>query len=408
MLRAGLFLYDRLGGRSSVPPSRTIDLRSDPRGEPLLGNQSRALAYSDAWVDDSRLVVLNALDAAERGTTIWRSTELLDARRDTGTWIAKLGEPDGEREVQATVLVNTAGPWVAEVAGRITARPLAHGVRLVQGSHLILPRLYAGEHAYLLQNPDGRVVFAIPYETDFTLVGTTEVTVATPERQAAITDGEVDYLLDTVRQTFARPISKDEVVSSFAGVRPLQDDGAGRVSGVTRDYAIEYDADGAPLVSVIGGKLTTYRRLAEKVMAELAPHFPGMGAPWTSKAPLPGGDIVGRQRLLDELIARHPALPSALLERLARSYGSRSLLLLDGCSEPEDLGFHFGGGLFAREVDYLVRTEWAHSSEDILFRRTKLGLHVGSATADALESYLLERLKTGTPSRSIDRSRRQT
>ncbi len=387
LLRIGTFLYDRLGGPSSLPRSRTIDLRLDPRGEPLRRRTPRGLTYSDAWVDDSRLVIVNALDAAERGGTIWRSTELLDARRQPDGWVARVKDENGEREVRATALVNAAGPWVAELAGRVAARPLTHAVRLVKGSHLIVRRVFAGDHAYLLQNADRRVVFAIPYETDFTLLGTTEVTVATPERHWSITDKEVTYLLDTVNHSFARTSRKEDVVSSFAGVRPLHDDGTGPASGVTRDYAIECDSDGAPLISVVGGKLTTYRCLAEKVIAQLSPFFPAMGKAWTATAPLPGGEENTGQALLDELRARHPRLASSLLERLARSYGSRSLLLLDGCDESGDLGVGFGGDLYAREVDYLVRTEWARCAEDILLRRTKLGLHLGPESSVMLEAY---------------------
>jgi glycerol-3-phosphate dehydrogenase len=390
MLRAGLLLYDRLAGRGMLPGSRAVRLDRDALGEGLSPPVRQGFTYWDCRVQDSRLVVLNALDAAERGATILTRTELIEARREDGAWTAQLRGPTGDRSIRARVLVNAAGPWAADLFGRATELKPRRSIRLVKGSHIVLPRLYDGDHAFVLQNPDGRVVFAIPFEERFTLVGTTEVPCDRPLDHPAISDAEVDYLLATVGRTFSRTVSSGDVVWSYSGLRALVDDGAFAPSRVTRDYVLELDVKGAPLLGVLGGKLTTYRRLAERALDRLTPYLPDATSAWTGRAFLPGGvipdgDLEAYWRGLAE---QYGALPAELLSRLVRTYGTRAERLLEGVRTVPDLGKHFGGGLYAREVDYLVASEWARSAEDILFRRTKLGLHLEPGAANRLTAYL--------------------
>jgi glycerol-3-phosphate dehydrogenase len=327
------------------------------------------------------------VDAAAHGATILTRTELIDARREQGMWTAKLGGAGGQWIVRARALVNAAGPWASEILDRLGGVQKRRSVRLVKGSHIVLPRLYARSHAYLLQNPDRRIVFAIPFEGRFTLVGTTEVSWAEPSETPAISDDEVAYLLRTVARNFVADVSSNDIVWSYSGVRALPDDGSANPSRVTRDYVLDLDAAGGepPLLSVFGGKLTTYRRLAERALEKLAPRLGFCDVPWTDGAILPGGDLpeLDLDAYSGELIRRHPGFPDALVARLAGTYGTLAEALLDG-----DLGEDLGGGLHTREVDYLVSNEWARTAEDILFRRTKLGLHVPPGTADRLTAYL--------------------
>ncbi|MDR6788498.1 glycerol-3-phosphate dehydrogenase [Sphingomonas sp. BE138] len=392
LVRLGLFLYDHLGGREKLPATRTVALDRDPVGRGLKPGNPKAFVYSDCWVEDSRLVVLNARDAADRGATILTHTRLIAAERDGATWRATIEDAAGRREVRARVLVNAAGPWVGEVLGLVPDARRDRGVRLVKGSHIVVPKLYEGEHAFLLQNPDRRVVFAIPYEGAFTLVGTTDEAWQGAPGRAAIDQGEVAYLLATIDRYFERPVAQDDVAWSYSGIRPLYDDHAADASAVTRDYVLDVDGgDGRPaLLSVFGGKITTYRKLAEHALRELSPFLPGAGGAWTAGAALPGGDMPDADfdRFLADLTQRYPALPRALLRRLARGYGTRVTRLLGDARTPSDLGEDFGAGLHAREVDYLRAEEWARSAEDILFRRSKLGLHAPADAAARVEVYL--------------------
>ena len=389
-VRAGLLLYDRLGRRKIIPASRPVRLDRAPFREGLRPGDPRAFAYWDCRVQDSRLVVLNAMDAAERGATIRTRTELVRTRRDGDFWSARIRAPGHEQTVRARALVNAAGPWAADLFERMAGVKRKTRIRLVKGSHIVLPRLYPGKHAFLLQNSDGRVVFAIPFEEEFTLIGTTDVDCTEPADDPTISEAETDYLLTTVRGTFETPVSPADIVWSYSGIRTLVDDGTEDPSKAGRDYALDLDSDGPPLLSVFGGKLTTYRRLAEQALDRLGRHFPNANRAWTDGAVLPGGDIpvIEPERFERELVNANPGLPEDLLVRLARTYGSRTEHLLAGAGSVADLGEHFGAGLCAREVDYLVESEWAHTAEDILFRRTKLGLHLPPDTDDRLNAYL--------------------
>jgi glycerol-3-phosphate dehydrogenase len=393
MIRLGLFLYDHLGGRRRLPASRGLDLRRDAVGRPLRPSLTKGFSYADCWVDDARLVVLNALDAHERGAQIHTRTRCSAARRSGRLWEATIDDQrSGERRtVRARVLVNATGPWVASfIEGVLDLEP-RRKLRLVKGSHIVVPRLFEGPHAYILQHTDRRIVFAIPYEDEFTLIGTTDVSYDGDPAAASITPGEVDYLCRVINGHFVKQIAPSDVVWTYAGVRPLYDDASASASAVTRDYVIELEeADGvAPLLSVFGGKITTYRKLAEHALAKLKPRFARMDAPWTHATPLPGGDIPGSDfdGFMQELRGQWPWLPGDLLRRYARTYGTRVDRMLDGANGTNDLGIHFGDGLYGREVEYLVGTEWAMSADDVLWRRSKLGLHAAPETVAALERW---------------------
>ena len=397
MIRIGLFMYDHIGGRQTLPKSYGVDL-ADSRWSAGLSHRFRkGFVYSDARVDDARLVVVNALDAKARGAQIRVRTKLTGARRDGGLWRATLRDERGTTEVAARALVNTAGPWVKEVLDLVRPERAGEGnVRHVKGSHIVVPRVHAEGHAYILQNADNRIVFVIPYHDHYSLIGTTDIQVDAFEHPH-ISDEETQYLLDLANAYLERPLAKSDIVWSYSGVRPLYDDGASDPSAVTRDYVLKVDAlpgapgpDRAPVLSSFGGKITTYRKLAEHALRELAPYFPGMKAPWTATAALPGGDLPGRdrERWLAELTMRYPQLPQALLRALAHRHGTRALTVLGDAHAPADLGIDFGAELTAREVDYLVREEWARTADDVLWRRTKCGLPMTQAQRDAVKAYL--------------------
>jgi glycerol-3-phosphate dehydrogenase len=386
-------LYDHLGGRQRLPASERVDLRSDPAGGPLKPELHKGFAYADCFVDDARLVVLNALDAHERGAEILTRTRCTAARRANGLWYAALAPSGGgrPRQVRARALVNATGPWVSRfLAERLQQSGPSH-VRLVKGGHIVVPRLYAHPDPYILQNDDGRVVFVIPYENSYTLIGTTDVDYDGDPAAVTITDDEIAYLCRAVSRYLRTPLAPDQVAWTYAGVRPLYDDASGDVSKVTRDYVLDLDgaAGEAPLLSVFGGKLTTYRKLAEAALAHLAPHFPQMKPRWTASALLPGAEnLESQSAMVAALCARCGWLPTALARRWASCYGSRSWILLEGVQELSDLGEHLGAGLYAREVDYLCQHEWAMQTADILWRRTKLGLFMTPSQQARLARYL--------------------
>jgi len=395
MIRAGLFLYDRLGGRKSLPSSFSVKLRNSPWGAGLKPSFSRGFVYSDARVDDARLVVLNAIDARERGAEIRTRTRVVGARRNEGLWRISVWSAAGDKsEIRARALVNAGGPWVKDVLESVSAAPVAERVRHVKGSHIVVPRLYDAPHAYILQNADQRIVFIIPYLDRYSLIGTTDVAVDDYQDPQASPD-EVAYLCEIASTYLAKPISAADVVWTYSGVRPLYDDGSSDPSKVTRDYVLKLDgaAGEPPLLSVFGGKITTYRRLAEHALAELVPAFPAMRGNWTEKPCLPGGDI-GRGTLEDYregLVKRYPALPAEALAGLVHRHGSRALKVLGAAETTADLGFNFGAGLYQVEVEYLVRAEWALTAEDVLWRRTKCGLTMSEAERERVAHFLSRR-----------------
>jgi glycerol-3-phosphate dehydrogenase len=381
MIRIGLFLYDHLARRSKLPGSAGLDLRRRPEGAPLKTTLGKGFVYSDCWVDDARLVVLNAMDAAARGAEILTRTACTAARREGDAWQATLAAEDGtQREISARGLVNAAGPWVSEVQSQVLGANAEDHLRLVQGSHIVVPKLYEGEHAYILQNPDERIVFVIPYEGEFTLIGTTDIPYQGDPAKVQISTEEIAYLCTSVDRYFERPVTPADVVWSYSGVRPLYDDSAKNPSAVTRDYVFDVTGGGdgtAPLLSIFGGKLTTYRRLAEHALEKLGPFLGVPERSWTGTAPLPGGDFPNGDiaTFTATLATKHPWLPPELVRRYARSYGTRAEAIIGPARSLADLGEHFGAGLYAREVEYLVAEEWARCPDDILRRRTKLVLH---------------------------------
>lgn len=386
MVRLGLWLYDRIGGRMSLDPSRALR-RSDTAYLAPLSDVSRGFVYSDCWVDDARLVVLNALDAHRHGATIRTRCGVRSAKRDGGIWSLYLN--DGT-QAKALTLVNAAGPWVADMLAS-TGTQSRSGVRLIKGSHIVVPKLFEGHHAYMLQQPDGRIVFAIAYAGDTTLIGTTDVPVDAPE-DARISEEECDYLIDAVNRYFKHQVSRHQILATYSGVRPLYDDGATEAKAVTRDYVLELDGNNTPLLSVFGGKITTARQLAEDALEKL-----GRVAGWTAKPathdlPFPGGEIAGGfPAFLAKVEARWPFLGSARAQRMARAYGSMLSEMLADIKSAADMGEDFGGGLTQVEVNWLVRHEWAKTADDILFRRTKIGLSTGELTSAKLLDYLNSR-----------------
>ncbi|WP_431483746.1 glycerol-3-phosphate dehydrogenase [Pseudomonas solani] len=394
MIRAGLFLYDHLGKREKLPGSRGLKFGA---GSPLKADIARGFEYSDCWVDDARLVVLNAMAARENGAHIHTRTRCVSARRSKGLWHIHLERADGTLlSIRARALVNAAGPWVAKFIKDDLKQKSPYGIRLIQGSHIIVPRLHDGEHAYILQNEDRRIVFAIPYLERFTLIGTTDREYQGDPAKVAISAEETAYLLDVVNRHFKQQISEKDILRTYSGVRPLCDDESDDPSAVTRDYTLSLEAHPgeAPLLSVFGGKLTTYRKLAESALAQLAPFFPNAKPSWTASQPLPGGEQMSSQtELAEALCARFGWLPDSLARRWAGTYGSRTWKMLDGVQNLTDLGDHLGGGLYSREVDYLCRAEWATGLDDILWRRTKLGLFMTPGQQERLAQYLLNRPK---------------
>jgi glycerol-3-phosphate dehydrogenase len=395
-IRFGLFFYDYFSGRRTLAPSRSVRVGSGSYGA-LRPGIDHAFSYSDCWVDDSRLVVVNAMDAAQRGASIHTRTQFVAATAANGLWQARCKRQNGSEplEIRARAIVNAAGPWVEQVLKSFPSAQVEGSVRLVKGSHIVVPRLFAGKHAFMLQNPDGRIVFAIPYEQKWTLVGTTDVPYCGDPARVRIADDEVQYLCNTINSYFRRQIAPSDVCWSYAGVRPLWDDASASASRVTRDYRIElsHSHDQPPLLSIFGGKLTTYRRLAETVLEKLQEPLGISPRCWTHRAPLPGGDLPGRhfRRFVIDVRRRWRFLPITVARRLARAYGTRVEAIVGGAKSFADLGEHYGAGLTAAEVDYLVRNEWAMTDEDILWRRSKLGLHMSEAERSRFAAALSAR-----------------
>ena len=380
LIRLGLFLYDHLGARGpgTLPGTTRIDLRRAPEGAPLQDRFRTAFEYSDAWVDDARLVILNARDAADRGATIRTRTRCDALHPGEGTWIAELAGT----QLRVRAVVNAAGPWVSDVLHRQAGANAGPRARLVKGSHLVVPRLYDGPQAYILQNDDRRVIFVIPYEQDFSLIGTTDTQVDDPN-DPHIDPAEIDYLCRAVSRAFKHQVTPADIVHTFSGIRPLHDTGEQQAAAVTRDYKLHLTTTPAPLLSIFGGKITTYRRLAEHALELLHPHLPTPNpAPWTATAPLPGGEAPFAQ-VLAQATATHPDFPEPTLRRLAHAYGTRIDQVL-----ASPLGEHLGAGLYESELRYLVATEWAHTADDVLWRRTKLGLRLDPLQRARLEQWM--------------------
>ncbi|MEC9482370.1 MAG: glycerol-3-phosphate dehydrogenase [Halomonas sp.] len=400
LLRAGLFLYDHLSRRNDLPGTRT--LRFDAAG-PLTPDIRRGFEYSDCWVDDARLVVLNAIQAREAGAEILVRTRCVKAVEEGGLWVLTLEDRRTGTTFtrHARALVNAAGPWVESFIRSGTRRQPRYAINMIKGSHIITRRINTDERAYILQNKDNRIVFVLPYQQDYSLVGTTDVSYRDDPTEIAISDAEIDYLLEVLNAHFRDTFTRDDIVASYAGVRPLCDDEAEEPSAMTRDYTLNLNRDadgrGAPMLSVFGGKITTYRKLAEAALAQLAPFFPAMGRPWTDAEPLPGGDIPGRQAYAVELAQRFPFLGQARAERFASSYGRLCERFLAGKQAADDLGEDFGAGLTRAEVDYLIDHEWACETQDVLWRRTKLDLRLSAAQRQRLGDYLATRAASAEP-----------
>jgi glycerol-3-phosphate dehydrogenase len=404
MLRLGLFLYDHLGGRKRLPATRTLRLRDDPAGAVLRPEFTRAFEYSDCWVEDSRLVVLNARDAFERGATITTRTACVSAERADGFWNVTVHNEatNHQHTIRSRVLVNAAGPWVAEVARSIIRPNVPAAIRLVQGSHIVVPKLYDQPFCYIFQNADGRIFFLIPYERDFTLIGTTDLDFTGNVADVRTSVEEIAYLCRSTSAYLRKPVTPDMVVWSYSGVRPLFDDGASAAQEATRDYVLKLDAphDAPALLSVFGGKITTYRRLAEAALEQLRPHLPaatGQAAGWTGRSALPGGDfpVDGFEALVGGFAARFPFIPEATLRRLARAYGTRTSTVLEGATSYADLGGQFGADLTEAEVRYLVTAEWAQTAQDVVWRRSKFGLRLSADQIAAVDEAMRCMLQEG-------------
>lgn len=395
MIRAGLLFYDYLARRQTLPASHPIDLRQGPYAAGLKSGLTRGFVYSDCWVDDARLVVLVARAAADLGATVLTRTRCLHARREGGRWRATLRAADGARfEVVAKGLINVTGPWAKQFLLENLRLSTPFNLKLVKGSHIVVPRLYEGDHAFILQNDDRRVIFVYAYERRYTLIGTTDVEWTGAPGSCSTSPEEVNYLIRAANRYFSRQLTAADVAWSYCGIRPLFDDGSANPSAVTRDYVLRADGGPreAPVLSVFGGKITTHRRLAEHALEKLRPWFRGIAPAWTARASLPGGDLPGGLGpYVRDLAQRYPALPENLLNSLARRHGALCNRVLGDARTPEDLGEHFGADLYAREVQYFIEWEWAHSAEDVLWRRTKAGLHLTPEQVLAVARFVARR-----------------
>ena len=391
MIRAGLFMYDRIGGRMSLPRSFGVDLERSRWGAGLKPKFRKGFVYADARVDDARLVVLTAVAARKHGADIRTRTRFTGAVRENGAWRASVQDARGTAQIRAKAIVNVAGPWVANVLDMVPHAPTGASVRHVKGSHIVVPRVHDQAHAYILQNADKRIVFVIPWQDRYTLIGTTDVPVDDYEKPA-ISLEETDYLLELANAYLAKPLTRADVVWSFSGIRPLYDDGKSDPSSITRDYVLKVDGarEEAPVLSIYGGKLTTYRKLAEAALQSLKPWFPAMRPGWTEDDTLPGGDLPQRDRdaWVAELGRRYAKLPDEVVRGIGRRHGTLALELLGDAKSAADLGRDFGAGLTEREVDHFVRTEWATCADDVLWRRTKCGLAVDERQREAVAKHV--------------------
>jgi len=408
MIKAGMFLYDRLGGRKKLAKSESLDFATNSIADPLDNKYTRGFSYADCWVEDSRLVVLNAMDAFERGAVIMPRTACvyMEPTRDEKGWQIHLENMlNGDAfQITAGMVVNAGGPWVRSVLESSNLvekeeapKAFVPNVRLVKGSHIIVPKLYEGAQTFILQQPDGRIIFTIPYERKYTLIGTTDVPYEDNPTDVVINPEEVTYLCDAVNRSLKKKITPEDIIWTYSGVRSLVDDGHENESEITRDYKLYIDERfGPPILSVFGGKLTTYRKLSEHAVNRIATFHPKRQLrPWTDKATLPGGDIHKKDfdLFVDNQQKRYTFLPLEMLRRYARAYGTRMENILDGVNKKADLGYHYGDDLYEAEVAYLIRYEFAHTSEDILWRRSKLGLHISNETQEALESSFEDLIK---------------
>jgi D-erythritol 1-phosphate dehydrogenase len=393
LVRLGLFLYDHLGGRKRLPGTRTLDLHTAPEGAPIKPAYGRAFEYSDCWVDDARLVVLNALDARKRGAQVLTRTACTSIRRRGDRWQIEMTDTEtgAKSEASARCVVNTAGPWVNDVIGRIAGLNSRRSVRLVKGSHIVVPKFWEGRQAYLVQNPDKRVIFVNPYQNDLALIGTTDIPYEGRSEDVAADENEIAYLLKSVNRYFKQQLIEDDILHSFSGVRPLYDDNAENPSAVTRDYIFELDAEDGevPLLSVFGGKITTFRKLSEHALERLKPFFPKMGGAWTARAHLPCGDMADADfdQFLADLRARYRWLPGDLAKHYARLYGTRAHELIGAAKSLDDLGTAFSRLFRESEARFLIDTEWARMAEDLIERRTKHGLHMSDAEKRAFSGW---------------------
>lgn len=395
-LRLGLFMYDYIGGRKILPPTRTLNMRTDVSGKPLKPLFSKAFEYSDCWVNDARLVILNARDAADKGAEIRTRSKVVEARRNGSGWSVVVENLEtGDREtITARMLVNSAGPWVDEVLGAAVGKNDVHNVRLVQGSHIVVKRLFEHDKCYIFQNADGRIIFAIPYEDDYTLIGTTDRDYDDEPGKVEISDEEIDYLCAAASEYFKDPVARDEIVWTYSGVRPLYDDGASKAQEATRDYILKTEgkAPDGVLLNVFGGKITTYRRLAESAMDLIEDALGKKGKPWTKGATLPGGDFPteGYDTMVSKLLSDYPFLDEKAAKRYIRLYGTTAMEFLGEAKTDSDLGRDFGGNIREAEVRHLVANEWVKSGDDIAFRRTKAGLRMSKKQVSGLDAFVQE------------------
>ncbi len=395
LIRLGLFLYDNLGGRKILPGTRTLDLKNLPEGAPLEDRFVKAYEYSDCWIEDSRLVVLNARDAEARGATILPRTKVLSAVREDNLWRIETQNTENEEvhTYHAKMLVNAGGPWVGDIIQTKVRLNSKEGVRLVRGSHIVTRKLYDHDKCYFFQGTDGRIIFAIPYETDFTLIGTTDAEHDDPSNKPVCTPEEQAYLLDFANQYFKHDLTDDDVVWTYSGVRPLYDDGASSATAATRDYTLKVDANGgAPVLNIFGGKITTYRRLAESALDKIAEQLPNVEGPWTAGVALPGGDfpVDGFNAQVAKLQDAFPFLDAFWARRLVRAYGTEAAKILGNAKEPADLGRDFGATLNEAEVHWLMTREYAHTAEDVVWRRNKLGLRLSAEQIKDLDAWMAE------------------
>ncbi len=393
LIRMGLFLYDHLGGRKILPATSTVDLSLDETGRPLQDRFAKAYEYSDCWIEDSRLVVLNARDAEARGAKIRTHTKVISAERDTDTWLVttKCADTGATCQTRARMLVNAGGPWVEDVIRNTAKIDSTDGVRLVRGSHIVTRKLFDHDKCYFFQGEDGRIIFAIPYETDFTLIGTTDADHKDVNQKPICTEKEADYLRNFASKYFEMPVTKDDVVWTYSGVRPLYDDGASSATAATRDYVLKVDQNGgAPLLNVFGGKITTYRKLAEAAMLKIVPFFAGTPGNWTAGVAMPGGDfpVDGVAVLIAGLKQKYSFLDDFWARRLVRAYGTEASSVLGDARDPKDLGQDFGATLSAREVNWLMSNEYARCAEDVVWRRSKLGLRLSDKQIAALDIWM--------------------